>query len=72
MYTDKGASIGLDTLLKEEAGLDSLEVLMVTNALETEFKIVIEYSEIFDIKTVRDIANALRKRIPDEGNNHAI
>lgn len=59
--TEKAQPLDLTNSLSE-LGIDSLDVLMVINAIEDEFNITIDDGDFKDIKTIGDILNILRKK----------
>lgn len=59
--TEKEQPLDLTNSLSE-LGIDSLDVLMVINAIEDEFNITIDDGDFKDIKTIGDILNILRKK----------
>ncbi len=59
--TEKEQTLDLTNSLSE-LGVDSLDILMVINAIEDEFNITIDDGDFKDIKTIGDILNILRKK----------
>lgn len=65
----KREKITLDSRLREDLNLDSLEMLMIIGDLEDEFEITIADDDFADVVTVNDIVEKLRTR-PSELNFH--
>jgi len=55
--------ITLQTELDEDLNIGSFDRLMIINALEDEFKVQVEDSELSEIKTVNDIVEIIKKLI---------
>lgn len=61
---ERKVNVRLDSNLKEEIGVDSFEMLMITNDMEEELKISIDESELQDIVTAGDIVFKLKEKFP--------
>jgi acyl carrier protein len=55
-----GREIGLDSSVVEDTGLDSVSVMDFVMELEDEFDITIPLDQIAEVRTVGDLANAVR------------
>jgi len=58
--------------LTEDLYLDSLDMLMLINAVESEFSFSVDMGEVEKIKTVQDIVNVLETELykPAEHEHH--
>lgn len=56
-------NISEDTLLKEIEGWDSLEHMTIISQIETEFDIEFGLGDIVLVKTVKDLVEAIDKRV---------
>lgn len=65
--TENRAEVRLDSDLRKELGVDSFEMLMITNAIEEEFGITIEIEVLGGIRTVDDILTELHSKHPELG-----
>jgi len=54
-------NITLESKLIDDLGLDSLDTVELIIELETEFKICIEDSEAFELKTVKDVITMIER-----------
>lgn len=54
-------SITLDSSLKDDLNLDSLDVIELLMILEEDFKLQIEIEDLIEVTTVRDACNVLEK-----------
>ncbi len=61
---EKKQDISLEMELVNDLGMDSLAVMMVTQALEDEFAISIDDADFKNLKTVRDVVEKLRATFP--------
>lgn len=60
--SEKKLKLNLDDSIKG-AGIDSLGMLMIVDALEDEFGIEIDRDEVLEIDSVRDIVDCIEKRV---------
>ena len=54
-------SISLDLSLKDDLGLDSLDVIELLMILEEDFNVEINIEDLIDITTIRDACDVLEK-----------
>lgn len=54
-------SINLDLSLKDDLGLDSLDVIELLMILEEDFNVEINIEDLIDITTIRDACDLLEK-----------
>lgn len=54
-------SISLDLSLKDDLGLDSLDVIELLMILEEDFNVEINIEDLVDITTIRDACDVLEK-----------
>ena len=59
--TNHNLNAAIDSNLKYDLDLDSLDTLDLATALEEEYNIVIDDDDIIDWKTVEDVANTVYK-----------
>ncbi len=59
---EKRPEITLESHLREDLKVDSLDLLMILSGLEDEFSITIEEDDFLDVITVNDIAVKMRAR----------
>lgn len=62
---EKKPVVTLSKNIVEDLGADSLDIMVIINALEDEFNIEISENDFKDIKTVEDIVKNLRLKFPD-------
>jgi len=62
--TDKVGDISPDTNIWKDIQIDSLDFLMIVDAMEDEFKIAITDEEIKKVQTIADICLKLREMFP--------
>lgn len=55
-------SLTLDTDLEQELDIDSLDTIMIVNAMEDEFSIKINEADFRHLKTVKDMVKALKEK----------
>ena len=67
--SEKKINITPDCDLKEDAGIDSFEYLMIINALEDEFHVQIDETKYQHLRTVTQITEELVKNYPVIGKN---
>lgn len=71
-YTD--IKIKSDTLLRDDAGLDSMEQLEICNDIESEFNLIIEDSELFTPKvenaTAGEIVEMVIAKLKEQDEQH--
>ncbi|MDJ0829175.1 MAG: acyl carrier protein [Desulfobacterales bacterium] len=65
-FTKDGQSIGEDTDIVADLGLDSLQVMKLVNTVEDQFDIMIPLNILPDVRTVSDFANQLNKLIEEQ------
>lgn len=53
------ANIGEDTVLQDEVGLTSLQVMELILEVEDEFDISFPMNQLLDIRTVRELAESI-------------
>ena len=61
MFGIKGEEIHVETRLKEDLGLDSLDAIELVLELETEFKIVIPDEVALDFKNIGEVITYIEK-----------
>jgi acyl carrier protein len=49
--------------LREDLAIDSLDVIMIINEIEDEFKVTVEQQEVRCLATVQDIVNNLGEKM---------
>lgn len=49
--------------LREDLEVDSLDVIMIINEIEDEFKVTVEQQEVRCLSTVQDIIDQLRQKM---------
>ena len=57
---ERKIAVTLESRLKEDLKLDSLDRLMIVNALEDEFGIAIEMEDFSEVQSVQDIVNKFK------------
>lgn len=55
------AKINMESLIKEDLGADSLDILQMLMTLEETYGITIPDEELMDFKTVKDIVDYINK-----------
>ena len=53
--------ITVDTLLEKDLGMDSLDLVVLTMALEEEYKVEISDEDAYKMKTVGDVIKYLKE-----------
>ena len=56
------ADVSPETKLQENLGLNSLELMGIANDAEDEFNIVIEYEELANLHTIKDLMELLQNK----------
>ncbi len=60
-YTKEGQSVGEETEIVAELGLDSMQVMQVLLKIEDEFDISIPLNNVPNIQTVKELAQEVEK-----------
>lgn len=58
-----------DMSLTDDLFLDSLDLLMVINAIESDFSYTVDMGEVEKIKTIQDIIDTLETAIHESADN---
>ena len=62
--SDKAGDISVETNIWRDIQIDSLDFLMIVDAIEDEFNIAITDEEIKKVQTISDICTKLREMSP--------
>ena len=62
-YTKEGQSVGENTEIVAELGLDSMQVMQVLLKIEDEFDISIPLNNVPNIQTVNELAQEVEKLV---------
>jgi len=60
---ENSPEVKAESKLQDDLGIDSLEAMMIINAIEDEFEISIEDDDFRELKTVQDILDILKKEL---------
>lgn len=60
---ENSPEVKAESKLQDDLGIDSLEAMMIINAIEDEFEISIEDEDFRELKTVQDILDVLKKEL---------
>ncbi len=68
--SEKANEISLDTNIWQDIKIDSLDFMMILNAIEDEYDITINDTNMKSIQTISDIILQLKKMFPGIENEH--
>ncbi len=64
---EKANNISLDTNIRKDLEIDSLDFLIVINSIEDEFSINIDEKDFSEIETIGEMILKLEEQFPDIG-----